>query len=275
MDFDDAGLIHGGAAVVVLHRHGGKGAKSVDLGHGGGGLLDAGHLGGHLEPQISEQLKFQGGHPVGGGEDVALQVLQLLGDVALAVHQRLLADIGLRHQLLEGVGHLDVVAEHLVVADLQGADAGFFLFACLHLGDDALAAVEDGAEPVHLRVEAVTDELTLPHGEGGLVHQRFADQRGQIVQIVQLPVQLVKPPLGEGVQLGLDQGQPLHGVSQGHQVPAPGAAVYDAADEPLHVGDAGEGQDQLLPGHGVIHQGGNGVQPTVHGSDAQKGPLQP
>ena len=101
-----------------------------------------------------------------------LQILQFLGDEPLAVDQRLLADIGLRHQLLEGVGNFNVVAEHLVVADFQRADAGFFLFLGLHLRNDALAAFQNVPQAVHLFVEAVPDDTALPDGKRWLVAYR-------------------------------------------------------------------------------------------------------
>ena len=69
------------------------------------------------------------------------QILQFLCDEPLAVYQGLFADVGFRHLLLKGIGDLNIVAEHLVIADFQGADAGFFLLLRLHLGQEALAAV--------------------------------------------------------------------------------------------------------------------------------------
>ena len=132
-----------------------------------------------------------------------LQILQLLRDIALAVDQRLLADIAFGYLILEGVGHLDIVAEHLVIADLQGADTGFFLFGGLHTDDDIPAAVKDTPQTVYLRVEAVPDQLPLTDGEGRLVHQRPADQGGQIAQIVQRLVQPVQAALVKSGQLGL------------------------------------------------------------------------
>ena len=84
-DLDDAGVVHRGAAVVVAHGHGGQGAKAVQLRHSGGAGLNAGHLPGKFCAQVGEQLVFQRCYPVGGGENVALQVFQLLGDVPLAV----------------------------------------------------------------------------------------------------------------------------------------------------------------------------------------------
>ncbi len=81
-DVDDAGVIHGGHDVVVLDRHGGKGAQHVQLGHGPGGGLNGLHLGAHLLPQGGKQLVFQCRHLVPGGEDGVLQILQFLIDVA-------------------------------------------------------------------------------------------------------------------------------------------------------------------------------------------------
>ena len=141
LNFNNAGLVHRGTAVVVFHRHGGKGAKRIQLGDKGRRQLDAGD--GRRQPgaQGGEQLVLQRGVAVLGGEDIVLQILQLLSDVALAVDQRLLADIVVGHLIPEGVGYLDIIAEYLVIADLQGADAGLFLLLRLHLGQEALAAV--------------------------------------------------------------------------------------------------------------------------------------
>ena len=203
-----------------------------------------------------------------------LQVLQLLGNIALAVDQGLLADIGIRHLVLEGVGHLDVVSEYLVVSDLQGADAGFLLFGGLHGGDDALAAMEDAPQAVHLRVEALPDELPLPDGEGGIVAQGAADEVRQVLQGVQLG-QLPQAAPVKGRQQLLYMGKPRHGVFQGYHVPAPGGAVYDAAHQALHVADARQGQGQLLPHHGVVHQLAHGAAAAGDGRYGQQGPLQP
>ena len=141
LNFNNAGLVHRGAAVVVFHRHGGKGTERIQLGDTGRRQLDAGD--GRRQPgaQGGEQLVLQRGVAVLGGEDIVLQILQLLSDIALAVDQRLLADIVVGYLIPEGVGYLDVIAEYLVIADLQGADAGFFLLLRLHLGQEALAAV--------------------------------------------------------------------------------------------------------------------------------------
>ena len=131
LDIDHAAQIHLRAAVAPLGRGGGEGGQHVQPGHAGGGLLHRAHLGGGGVPQLPEQLVFQGGDPAPGGEDLVLQVLQLLGEEPLAVHQGLLADVVLRHQAVIALGHLDVVAEHLVIPHLQALDPGALLLPAL------------------------------------------------------------------------------------------------------------------------------------------------
>ena len=54
-------------------------------------------------------------------------------------------------------------------------------------------------------------------------------------------------------------GELLDGITQRDEVAPARRAVDDAADEPLHVADAGEGEDQLLARHRVVHQRADGV----------------
>ena len=53
-------------------------------------------------------------------------ILQLLGDVPLAIAKGLLADVAVRHLGEVGLGDLDVIAEYFVKADLEAFDAGGF-----------------------------------------------------------------------------------------------------------------------------------------------------
>ena len=116
------------AAITPLHRHGGKAAQGVCGGHGGGGLLHPGGLLGKVLPKLGENLVFQGGEPVFGGKHLIFQLLQLLGDVALAVGKGLLADIICGYLVDKGLGHLNIITEYPVEAHFQGADSGFFPF---------------------------------------------------------------------------------------------------------------------------------------------------
>ena len=274
-DFDGPGLVHIRAAVSVPHRHGGQGRQGVRLGHGGGGFQNPPGEGGNLLAELGEQLVLQGHHPLGGGEDGVFQLLQFLGDVPLRPRQGLLADVALRHLALVAVGNLNGVAKDLVVLDLQGPDARALPLPGLHLGDDALAVFQDVPQAVHLRVEAVPDQIPLPDGEGGLVADGLRNARLQVLQGVQLLRKLREAAVRKGRQAPLDLRQLLCGGAQGRQVPPPGGSIDDAADEPLQVPQAGEGGDELLPVDGPLRQGRHGPVPPGDGGHVQQGPLQP
>ena len=274
-DLNDAGFVHLRPAVAVVHCHRRQRCQGIRLRQGRGGALNPLGRGADLLPQRGEQFIFQSHHPLRGGEDLLLQILKFLGDVPLGVDQGLLADVGLRHLVLERIGYFDVIAEDFVVADLQRADAGALLLPGLHLHNDALAAFEDMAQPVHLRVEAVPDEAAFPHGKGRIVTDGCTNPGPHILQKVQLGRQLGELAVRKGRQLGMDLGQPLNGRPQRGQIPAAGGAVDDAADEPLHVAQTGKGRDQLLPGDGIVHQCRHGAAAPGNGGHAQKRPLQP
>ena len=192
-DLDDPGLVHLRPAVVVLGRHLGKGTQRVQLRDQRCRQLHPRHLSRRLCPQRGEQVVFQCRVPVMGGEHLMLQILQLLGDIALAVHQRLLAYVVRRHLVLKGVAHLDIVPEHLVVPHLQGTDAGLFLLTGLQLRDKPLAAGEYPPQPVHLIVIALADHAALPDGERRLVYQHGGNAPADVLQRLQLLVQLSQP----------------------------------------------------------------------------------
>ena len=123
--------------------------------------LDAVQLGADGLQQLSKKAVFQRDETLVGTEDLAFQLLEFLGDVALAAGERLLADVGLRHQIFVAVADLDEVAKDVVVADLQLGDAGLLPQAGLQLGQDALGVIADGTQLVHLGVVALGDDTAI------------------------------------------------------------------------------------------------------------------
>ena len=131
-------------------------------------------LGGRL-PQLGEKLILQSGQLVLSVQDGVLHLLQLGGDVPLAVHQRLFADVGIGDLPGVAFGDLDVIAEHLIKPYFQGFDTGFLLLLGLHGGHHVPSAGEDAPQPVHLLVVALPDKAALPDGEGGFLHKGGID----------------------------------------------------------------------------------------------------
>ena len=232
-------------------------------------------MGAHGVFQFTEQLVLQGGDLVLGGEDGVLQLLELLGDVPLGVDGGLLAHPVLGHQADLGLGHLDVVAEHLVVPDLHVLDARLLLGAGLQVGHQLGPVVNDIPEPVHLWAVALPDELALPHGEGGLVHQGPLQELPHLRQVVQLPPEGLEEGGGAALQQLPDAGQLPQAVGQGHQIPPSGGAVHHPADEPLQVGDLLQGHHQLLPGDDVLVQVAHRLLAAADLNGGEEGPLDP
>ncbi len=104
-----------------------------------------------------------------GGEYLLLVFLELGGDVALGVDQGLLAYPLRRHLALVGVGHLDIVAEDIVVADFQARDAGGLAFALLYLLQVVFPLERHQAQLVKLLVDAGFYDVALVEGVGRVV----------------------------------------------------------------------------------------------------------
>ena len=187
LDGDGITIVDVGADVLVAGGHGGQGLEAVQLGEQAGGTAHSCLPLGHEIADLVEQLILQGAELVLRAQDGGLHVLQLLGDVALVVGEGLLADVGIGHHVHEGLGDLDVVAEDLVVAHLEGLDAGALLLLGGHPIHPALPVGHDGAEAIHLGIVAVGDHTAVTDGEGRLLADGAVDLTANIFKGIQLP----------------------------------------------------------------------------------------
>jgi hypothetical protein len=80
------------------------------------------------------------------------------------------------------LGDVDVVAEHLIVAHLEGADAGPRPFAGFVLAEEALAVQGERSQLVDLGVAARLYQLARPRFERRVVGERAADPLAQLGQ---------------------------------------------------------------------------------------------
>ena len=222
-----------GPGVVVLHGHHGKGAQHVQSGHRLGGGLHPGQLVRYKPAHLLKELGLQGDGFVVGAQNAVFQVFQLLGDVALAAGEGLLADVILGHLVFVAVGHLDVIAEHPVVAGFQLGDAGALPLPGLYRGDELPAAVHVPLDLVQLLVVAVPDDVPLPDGEGRVVHNGGVNELGHVLQAVHLLAQLLEQRGLAALQQREEPRQPLEGRGQRAQLPAVGRAVDNAGHDAL------------------------------------------
>ena len=264
-----------GPAVVVVHRHGGKAAQHVQLGDGLRGLLDAGGFGRHGLPQLGEKLVFERDDAVLGREDGAFELLELLGDVALAGGERLLADIGIGDEAQLPLGDFDVIAEHAVIAHAEIPDAGLFLLPRLDLREHALAAGLDGAQVVKLLVCSVADETALAQQEGRIVDDGPVDLLLEIRERVELLIDALQIRRAHPGQALFDLRQRGRALRQRGQIPARGRAGHDAGHGALKIGDLAQRQQQLLAVDGLFDQLLNSGQTARDLRGAEQRPLHP
>ena len=274
-DGDDAGEVHLRAGVVVARGHLGQGAERVQLRHGLRAALDALHARGHAHAQLGEEAVLQLADALARAGELGLQLLQLGREIALVGDQRLLAYV-LRRQLHGpgGVRHVDVIAENLVVADLELLYPGALALARFQLGDELRAVVADVAQAVHLLRVAAAEDAALAHGEGGLVADGALDvlpHVGQLVQRRRLPQQGRRAPGQQPFELR----QLRAALAQRGQVAPVGGAEHRPAHQALHVADAGERAPQLLPQHALAVQLADGGEAALDGHGREQRPLHP
>ena len=162
--------------------------------------------------------------------------LQLRSDVALSVDQGLLADVLLGHSGQIGLGHLQVVAEDLVVAYFQGLDARsarLLQVSYPPLGvSDAARTLSNWAE------KPVPDHLHILGGRG-IVDDCLADRAEHIlagVEVHQVP-QECYPRNPSGPPSPGARAQRLQAMADAQQVSGPGNALYHTARQTLQVRD--------------------------------------
>ena len=201
------------AAVAPLNGDGCQRAQHIRGGYGGSRCLHPGGLHGKMLPELGENLVFQSGEPLFGGEHLLFQLFQFRCDVALAVGQSLLADVVHGYLVDKGLGNFNVVTENTVVADFQRADAGLLPLCGLNGQNGAGAALHNIPQAVCLLVSTGTDDAALPDSKGRLVHDGVFDQIGAVgeginglfqlgkegrFQIAQLPFYLRQSPEAPG-----------------------------------------------------------------------------
>src|SRR5690606_1278995 len=108
-------------------------------------------------------------------------LFELRRDVSLRIDERLLADVVVRDLILVRVGDLEVVAEDLVEADLEGRDAGSLRLFLLHTDQPVFAGACDTPALVELFVEPIADKASLTHAGRWVIHQGAPDFADEIV----------------------------------------------------------------------------------------------
>src|SRR5262245_63088082 len=113
--------------------------------------------------QVGEERLLESNGAVSRRESLVLEGLQLGGDVALGVLERLAAAIVRGDLVRVGVGDLDVEAVDVVVGDAKVGDAGPRTLALLELGQELARVRLQRAQLVELRVDRKSTRLNSSH----------------------------------------------------------------------------------------------------------------
>ena len=254
LETNDRVLRDVGAGIAVVRRDIGERYQYIERGDRLGGAFDTVEVECDLLTHIVEQLIFDGDRSLLCAENTALDLFELGRDIALAVGQGLLADVVLRHQILVGIGDLDIVAEDAVVADLQLGDPRLLLLLCFDAGKQRGGVVHVVLELVQRCGVALLDQAAFPHREGRILHDRLIDQRAHIIKRVDITVQLVQELGSEGLEGRFERGQVGHRLTQRAQLTRVGGAVDDLGHQALDIEDAREVRGQLQAVDRIVHQ---------------------
>ena len=243
-----------GADVAAQGSGLGEGGQDIQLGQAAGGAQQAGGGGAQALAHLAEQAQLDLVDALLGVEHQRLVFLHLGGDVALGVDQGLLADVVGGRQPGVGAGDLDVIAEDLVVADLEGLDAGALALDAFQVGDPLAGMAGALHHPIQLGGEAGADDAGVGEGGGRVIGDGGFEQ-GQLigaqVEVAQHVFQAGAGSAGAdrgqaGVLQNLgDAAQAGEGLAHGDQVARLGGAAGYAVGQAFQVVQGLEGGAQL------------------------------
>ena len=126
--------------------------------------------------QLFVQQPLARQRPLACAQYLVLELLELLGDVALGVGQRLPAGVVGRRLGRLRLADLDVVAVHPVVAELEGGDAGGLALARFQFHQEPVGVGGERAQLVQLGVVAVGEHAAVARQHRRLFHQGGGQQ---------------------------------------------------------------------------------------------------
>ena len=160
-DIDGHAVINLRAAIIILPGGQGKRNQHIEGGQHAGILLNMAHILSHKGYQVGKQLLLQHLQAALGSQNFLFVHFKLFGDIALGIHQGLLAYPLGWHLVLMCIAHLQVVAKHLIVGNFQRADAGALYLPVAYLHQVVLAGISDAAQLIKLGIYSVFDDASL------------------------------------------------------------------------------------------------------------------
>ena len=252
-----------GPHIIVVDRELGQRGRDVEQRKGmrGGAQIVAGASDHRAEPL--EDLQLQPQRAVAGIGDLGFDLAEFGGGEADLAGQRLAMDEGRvqrrRHQLVAVLRrHLDEIAEHIVVADLEALDAGVVGVARLHRGDDEARGVAQVAGLVERGLIAFANEAAVALDQRQLLGQRALEFARQLARraaqrrhhrsdILRRMIELVEP------RQRLVGGEDA--VAQACEIARAAAADRQPRQRARHVGRAAQDGADIVARRAVRDEG--------------------
>ena len=118
-DINHQTIVHIGADILVFCCSRGKTEQTVELRHHIGIGLHLRHKPAQCQHQFLIEAVLDNLYFLFGRENGLFVLLEFFGNIPLGIDECLLADPLLRHLVFVGIAHLQVIAEDIVVPDLQ------------------------------------------------------------------------------------------------------------------------------------------------------------
>ena len=139
----------------------------------------------NLVPEVTEQAVFEFIPPRCGREDEFLLLVELVGEEALGIDHRLLADVVLGNLVQMRIGDLDVIAELPVELHFQARDVQPFTLTRLQVRQPFLALGHLLPVPIQVLRPTIPEHVSVPDRARLLVEQGVCDQFAHLFQFEQ------------------------------------------------------------------------------------------
>ena len=263
-DINNAFFVDIRADITVAFRHQRQGGKCIQPRHCLCRALNPVHLRCNLIPDAAVQLIFQSIQFVFCSENHILQLFQLRSNIAFRIGQRLFSCIVIRHHRLVGIGHFQIIAEHLVIFYFQIFDSCFFPLFIFQFCQPVFSVGLGSSELVDLLIIAVPDNISLFHGNGRFVPDRAFQQAAQILQRIHILINLFQQIRLHFLKQIPDGRQHFQRSFKRSQIPRIGCPICNLRKQTFQIINRRQILPDFLSGNRLIFQFFHGIQPKYN-----------
>ena len=189
-DLEGDAILDHRADIALRHREIGMAGSDVERGERRRRTLDGIGMAGDLRRQHGEMLQLKSQRAITGLRYAGFDLAKLDRREADGTRQGLAVDEASARSAIDPLAlarrHLDIVAEHLIVADFKAGNAGFADIAGLEIGDQPPAFIPQQPPFVEIGGIAGRDKSAVPRQQRQFRCQRPLQQRDQAFMRAQL-----------------------------------------------------------------------------------------